>query len=197
MASKPIATEYLSKFQDLIGRTEVTDKRGKKLSFDAGVSEAIAIVRGVKSGRRKIMFVGNGGSAGIVSHLAVDFWKMGGMRSMVFSDPAFLTCIANDDGYPHVYEKPIETFVDSGDCLMAISSSGQSENILRAAKAAEKGGAKVVTLSGFKPGNPLRSLGDLNFYVPSDTYNYVETLHMLLCTCILDCMQVTKTQAVA
>ena len=111
MATKSIIAEYLSQFQVLIGRTEVTDKHGKKFSFDAGVSEAIAVVRGVKSSRRKIMFVGNGGSAGIVSHLAVDYWKMGGMRSMVFSDPAFLTCIANDDGYPHVYEKPIETFV--------------------------------------------------------------------------------------
>lgn len=197
MATKSIIAEYLSQFQVLIGRTEVTDKHGKKFSFDAGVSEAIAVVRGVKSSRRKIMFVGNGGSAGIVSHLAVDYWKMGGMRSMVFSDPAFLTCIANDDGYPHVYEKPIETFVDSGDCLTAISSSGRSENILRASKAAEKGGAKVITLSGFKPDNPLRSLGHLNFYVPSSTYNYVETLHMLICTCILDCMRATKDRELA
>jgi D-sedoheptulose 7-phosphate isomerase len=191
MNPKQSVREYLDGFHKLAERLEA-GAGGHTLPLEEGIMQAIEIVRPLRHSKGKLFFVGNGGSAGIVSHLAVDFWKMGGMRSMVFSDPAFLTCISNDYGYAHVYEKPIESFTDQGDVLIAISSSGQSENILRAAKAAQKGGAKVITLSGFEPKNPLRALGDVNFYVPSHAYNYVETLHMLLCVSILDCMLATQ-----
>ena len=77
-------------------------------------------------------------------------------------------------------------FADSGDILMAISSSGRSENILLGVEAAKRKGCKVITMSGFSPDTPLRSMGDLNFYVPSDSYGYVEITHLTLCHCILD-----------
>ena len=70
--------------------------------------------------------------------------------------------------------------------LMAISSSGQSENILRGVEAARAAGCRLVTLSGFRPDNPLRRLGELNFFVPSDSYGYVEITHLALCHGIVD-----------
>ncbi len=108
------------------------------------------------------------------------------MRAIAFNDAALLTCVSNDIGYKHVFEKSIEMFADKGDVLIAISSSGKSENILRGAAAAKKKGCKIITLSGFKIGNPLRKSGNLNFYVPSYVYGYVEILHHSICHCILE-----------
>ena len=64
--------------------------------------------------------------------------------------------------------------------LIAISSSGKSENIIRATNAALKKGCTVVTLSGFKADNPLRQIGHVNYYVPSDEYGYVELIHSII-----------------
>ena len=77
-------------------------------------------------------------------------------------------------------------FADSGDVLVAISSSGRSENILRGARKAREKDCRVLTMSGFDPDNPLRRLGDLNFYVPSKSYGHVEITHLSLSHCMLD-----------
>jgi len=108
------------------------------------------------------------------------------MRAIAFNDPAMLTCVGNDFGYPHVFEKPIAMFADRGDVLIAISSGGRSENILRAVDTGLERGCRVVTLSGFRPDNPLRARGELNFYVPSESYGFVEITHLAVCHCIVD-----------
>jgi D-sedoheptulose 7-phosphate isomerase len=132
------------------------------------------------------MFIGNGGSAAIASHQAVDFWKNGGVRAIAFNDTSLLTCIGNDYGFAQVFEKPVEMFADAGDVLIAISSSGRSENILRGARAARERGCHVVTLSGFAADNPLRALGHLNFYAPGQGYGLVEITHLSICHAICD-----------
>jgi D-sedoheptulose 7-phosphate isomerase len=118
--------------------------------------------------------------------MATDFWKTGGIRAMAFNDGALLTCMGNDYGYEQVFAKPIQMFAKPGDVLIAISSSGQSANILLGAQAARQKGCQVITLSGFKPDNPLRSLGDYNFYVPAQIYGAVEIVHHSICHCLLD-----------
>ncbi|HAM59185.1 MAG TPA: phosphoheptose isomerase, partial [Candidatus Rokubacteria bacterium] len=122
----------------------------------------------------------------IASHQAVDYWKNGGMRAVAFNDPSLLTCVSNDFGYRHVFAKPIEMFADAGDALIAISSSGQSENILRGVEAARRARCRVITLSGFRPDNPLRRLGELNFWVPTDSYGHVEITHLAICHSVVD-----------
>jgi D-sedoheptulose 7-phosphate isomerase len=77
-------------------------------------------------------------------------------------------------------------FADEGDILIAISSSGKSESILNGVSAAKAKGMKIVTLSGFKPDNPLRSNGDINFFVPDGCYGPVEVVHLSIVHCILD-----------
>lgn len=130
--------------------------------------------------------VGNGGSAGIASHMAVDYWKNGGVKATAFNDSSLLTCIANDLSYAEVFAKPIETFADKGDVVFCISSSGNSENILNAANQALKSNCTVVTFSGFSKENSLRKLGNLNFYVPSHSYGFAEIIHNLIIHNILD-----------
>ena len=134
----------------------------------------------------KLMFIGNGGSAGIASHSATDYSKNGNLRSMAFNDGSMLTCLGNDYGYEHVFAKQIEFHGRDGDLLIAISSSGGSANILNAVMAARDAGCAVVTFSGFKPDNPLRASGDLNFYIRSGEYGFVELSHQTLIHAILD-----------
>lgn len=164
----------------------VTDMRGKDLDLQLGIKAAVSLIVACSKNGGKLLFVGNGASASISSHMAADFWKNGGIRAMAFNDAALLTCVSNDFGYAKVFEKPIQMFADPGDILIAISSSGKSENIIRAARMAHKKDCRIITLSGFNKRNPLGSLGDINFYVPSSVYGQVEVVHHSICHCILD-----------
>ena len=132
------------------------------------------------------MFIGNGGSAGLASHLAIDFSKNGRLRSLAFNDASALTCLGNDLGYENVFAKQLEFHARAGDLLIAISSSGQSANILAAVERARAAKVGVITLSGFGRDNKLRRTGDLNFYVRSSEYGFVEVAHLALCHAILD-----------
>jgi D-sedoheptulose 7-phosphate isomerase len=156
------------------------------LALAEGLERATELIRRQTQAGQKVMFVGNGGSAAIASHQATDYLKNGGMKAIAFNDAALLTCLANDLGYERVFEKQIEMLADRGDVLIAISSSGKSENILRAAAAAREAGCRVVTMSGFAQDNPLRMRGEINFYVPSQSYGFVEITHLALCHSIVD-----------
>ncbi len=135
---------------------------------------------------RSIFFIGNGGSAAIASHMAIDYCKAGGFRARAFNDAAALTCLANDIGYANVFAQQVADHACKGDMLVAISSSGKSPNILRATEAAHAKHCNVVTFSGFAPDNPLRERGHVNFYVVSDRYGIVEVAHHAILHAILD-----------
>lgn len=182
----PSAPSFLSGLIEVLGRVEASDAGGAPLGVEWAFAAAVALLRDQAARHRKLIFIGNGGSASIASHQAVDYWKNGGLRAIAFNDSALLTCVANDFGFPHVFEKPVEMFADPGDILIAISSSGQSENILRGVGAARRQRCHVITLSGFKPDNALRFMGDLNFYAPSTSYGEVEITHLAICHAIVD-----------
>lgn len=134
-----------------------------------------------------VMVVGNGGSAAIASHVAVDLTKNAGVRSVNFNEPDLITCLANDYGYAQWMAHAIALYGRSGDVLIAISSSGRSKNVLNACHAARrKRFEAVLTFSGFSPDNPLRQLGDQNFWVGSCAYNLVETVHQFWLLALVD-----------
>jgi len=139
---------------------------------------------GVRNG--KIIFAGNGGSAAMASHVSVDFTKTLGLRSVNFNEADLITCFANDFGYGHWLEKALEFYADPKDLVVLISSSGRSGNILNAAKKAKVMNLPLITLSGFKADNPLRKMGDLNFYAQSCSYNIVEMTHLAWLLSLLD-----------
>jgi D-sedoheptulose 7-phosphate isomerase len=183
---REIAENYQKNILILMNSIQITDQTRIEMEFCSGIGKAAnAIVAQIDSGH-KIMFIGNGGSAAICSHMSTDFLKNGGMRAMVFTDGSLLTCLSNDLGYPHVFEKPIDIFAEAGDVLVAISSSGESDNILRGVRRARLKKCKIITLSGFSSHNSLNSLGDLNFFVPSFEYGPVEIVHQFIFHCILD-----------
>ena len=118
--------------------------------------------------------------------MATDYSKNGNIRSLALNDSAMLTCLSNDLGYDLVFAKQIELHARPGDLAIAISSSGRSASILNAVKAARTAKCAVVTFSGFTADNPLRGLGDINFYINSDRYGFVEIAHLTICHAILD-----------
>jgi D-sedoheptulose 7-phosphate isomerase len=129
--------------------------------------------------RGRIYLIGNGGSAAIASHICTDLLKRG-HSAFTLTDPAVLTCFSNDYSYAEAYEAQLERHWTQSGTLVAISSSGKSDNIVNAAHYAKKARMTVVTLSGFKPDNPLRSIGDVNYWVPSDNYGVVEIAHLTI-----------------
>jgi len=136
--------------------------------------------------KSRLFFVGNGGSATIASHFAIDFSKNAGFPTFGPSDAAWFTCIGNDLGFENVYDHLIDRHGQLGDVLFAISSSGMSENILHATELARVKHMNVVTLSGFGEGNFLRKKGQVNFYVPASQYGTVEIVHSAILHSILD-----------
>ena len=131
---------------------------------------------------RKVIFIGNGGSNAIASHMASDICKNGGVRAIAFNDSSALTMLGNDFGYEMVFSKQIEFHGLPGDLLVAISSSGGSSNILAAARRALLMGLELYTFTGAvrSAENTLRGLGKLNFIVPCTDYGIVELSHASL-----------------
>jgi len=177
---------YFATLSDALHGAEATDRAAKGMPLADGCEWVRKAAHETHNAGNKIIFVGNGGSAGIASHLAIDFSKNGGLRSLAFNDASALTCLGNDLGYENVFAKQLDFHARPGDLLIAISSSGRSPNILNAVKAARTHDCKVVTFSGFTEGNDLRKTGDVNFYVKSHEYGFVEVAHLALCHAVLD-----------
>ncbi len=145
------------------------------------------IVVAVSRKGRKVILVGNGGSAAMASHVAVDLTKNAGVRAINFNEADLITCFANDYGYEEWMAKAVEQYGDAGDVLIAISSSGKSLNILNACEAARRMRfAAVITCSGLAPDNPLRRLGDENLWADSRAYNLVELTHQFWLLALVD-----------
>lgn len=177
---------YFDTLGQLASRTEASDRGGRPVSLGAAYDWAIAVARAAHEGGNRTFFIGNGGSAAIASHMAVDFSNAGKLRASALNDAAMLTCLGNDYGYDQVFARQIELQARAGDLLVAISSSGRSPNILNAVAAARARACHVLTLSGFAQDNPLRALGDINLHVPSNEYNFIEVTHMTLLAALVD-----------
>lgn len=173
----------------------------KQATFSWAIYRAIAILKNLEKSNH-IFIIGNGGSASIASEVANRFWKFCGLKANAFNDPAILTSTANDIGWERVFELPLKTFSQSGDILIAISSSGESQNIINAVAMAKSKGLTIITLSGFQPNNRLRQMGDINFYVPrvaespvpSSAYRHTERTHLFILDCILDTYLLEKNK---
>ncbi|MBX9686097.1 MAG: SIS domain-containing protein [Candidatus Obscuribacterales bacterium] len=185
---------HFEMLHELLCNVSVTSSHGEKFTSFIGVRKAIEIVRTAHSAAKKVVVIGNGGSAAIASHLALDLWNACGIKAVTFNEAAVLTCLSNDYGYENVFSKSLEMFAEAGDVLIAISSSGTSQNILNAAVEARRMGLKIISFSGFSKQAPLVSRSDLNFYVDSDQYGCVEVAHMALTHYLTDVLHKTRNR---
>jgi len=162
----------------------------KKLAFDGAVHQNLddfkSLALEVKGVNAKLIFAGNGASAAISSHAAVDFTKQAKIRGITFNEADLITCYSNDYGYENWISESIKSYSDKSDVVVLISVSGESPSVLNAAITAQSMGLKVVTFTGRNINNSLRSNGDINFWVDSDAYNIVECIHMIWLTTVID-----------
>lgn len=131
----------------------------------------------IRSRQNTVFLIGNGASASMASHVSADLAKNAHVHTEVFTDLSLITAIANDISFDEVFAEPLRRRMKTGDMLVAISSSGQSKNILQAVATAKELGGRTITLSAMKPENPLRRQGELNLYVSAQTYGLAETCH--------------------
>ena len=178
MSDKNFIKKYLDDFSALVKPNEE-------------IVEKIISVRDIlvqtKRNNAKVIIFGNGGSAAIASHVSVDLTKNANIRSVNFNEADLITCFANDYGYERWIEKAIDFYADDKDVLILISSSGKSPNMINACKAARnKKISKIITFSGHDKNNPLSKLGDVNFWINSKAYNFVENTHQVWLLTIVD-----------
>ncbi|MCS5544279.1 MAG: SIS domain-containing protein [SAR86 cluster bacterium] len=175
---KDFLVKYLTDFSELI----IPDD----LVLNQLVEIKEALVSAHSKGNKGLIF-GNGGSAAIASHFSVDLTKNASVRCLNFNESDLITCFSNDYGFENWIAKAVEFYGDEGDVLIVISSSGKSKNMINATTAAKaKKFSKIVTLSGFEENNPLRISGDINLWVNSKAYNFVENLHQIWLLALVD-----------
>jgi len=163
------------------------------------IIKAMELMSNANQNGNKAIFFGNGASAAIASHAALDFKKQAKINTMSLNDPTIITAYANDYGYENWIQSAVESYCLKGDVVVLISSSGQSANILNAAKYVhEKKENALITFSGFSINNPLRQCGEVNFWVDSKGYNIVECVHqiwlMLICDLIVGKLEYSVCQ---
>ena len=176
LAMKPL--KYLDDFNEYIHSKEFILNYRKSLNI-------------IKKSQR-IFFIGNGGSNAICSHMAEDFQKVLKFPTFCFSDGALITCYANDYGYENAMFEWIKGHAQKGDLLIAISSSGESTNILNTAKFFKTYIGDIITLSGFEKTNTLSTMGSINFSTETKSYGITECLHELILHSLLD--QINENQ---
>jgi D-sedoheptulose 7-phosphate isomerase len=173
-------TDYFGMIAQGLAALVVTDRDGHDLPVAEGVRQWVTMTRATQQRDAHLYIIGNGGSAGMASHMAADAAKNGRLRALAFNDSSLLTATANDIAYDQVFSLPLERLGRAGDLLIAITSSGNSPNIVRALEVAGGLGVGTVTLSGMRADNKTRALGDLNFYVPLARYGWTESAHQVI-----------------
>lgn len=177
---------YINELMQTLEKTKIYMKSGKKLSYEKGIPALVECFTKHKKADTQIFFIGNGGSSAIACHMTADFMKNGGMKTYSLYDNAVTTCMGNDYGYESVFSRPLEFLGQENDLLVAISSSGNSLNIVNAIHTADAKSMETITFTGFKEDNKAKQLGTVNIYVPSKKYGIVESIHNLMLQQVVD-----------
>ncbi len=179
---------YSKSIKDIISMIEENNKISSKI-LDHCVSDIRAAVdlsiKAIDS-NKKIIWCGNGGSAADAQHMAAEL--MGGLVShdrrpiasvALTTDSSFITAWANDTDYNTIFSRQVEGLGKKGDILMAISTSGNSTNIINAIHAANLKKMKVVILTG-KSSGKMKNLGDVKICIPSNNTQRIQEGHLLV-----------------
>ena len=134
---------------------------------------------------KKVYTIGNGGSAALAEHFAQDLLKKCHIPAIFLGNISNITAFGNDIKFEEIFSSQLETLINNEDILICFSSSGNSLDIVNACNQASDLGAWIVSFTGFS-GGQVKSISDINIYVPSDNYGIVETIHSLLFHFIID-----------
>ncbi len=179
--------DYLHRLIQCLEYTQIYGQDGVPLKdYEESMQQLVDLFSKIKKEEKQVFFIGNGGSAAIASHMTADFMKNGGMKTYSLYDNSVTTCMGNDYGYEDIFSRPMEFLANEGDLLVAISSSGNSQNIVNAIQVAQYKKMHVVTFSGFQRENRISRMGRYNVYVPVCHFGIVESIHNLILQQIVD-----------
>ena len=178
MSSDFTLMEEAEQFRAILEKAEFSDHEGDSLDYKNGIQKNLKMLESLRNRCGNLFLVGNGGSAGVVSHILTDFINVNKLNARTLHESSLLSCMSNDYGYENSFSEPLSTLAREKDLLIAVSSSGRSPNIHNAVKSIKKAGGEAITLSGFGEDNPLRSMGDLNIWLDSTSYGLVEIGHL-------------------
>ena len=170
----------INQFSSTFESIELTEKHGALMSIEQGIEILMNMLFLTRKNNNTVYVIGNGGSAAVASHAVTDLSNVGKFRAFTLHDQSLLTCMVNDYGYENAFSRILGQVAMQGDILIAISSSGSSMNICNAASQMVDRGGKVITLTGFAEDNTLRTLGDINIWLNSDDYGFVEIGHQFI-----------------
>lgn len=185
MIMKNYTNDYINTISNGLKNMICTDNE-KELDADLAIEKWVDMTHALRDKRGIFFFAGNGASATMAEHFSHDCFQNGDMLTETCSETSHLTAISNDLSYEDVFSYRISKLCTENDMLITISSSGNSKNIIKAIEAAKNKRMFIVTLSGKSKDNRSRQMGNLNFYVPLDTYGTVESAHATLMHCWLD-----------
>ena len=142
----------------------------------------------VKKNKGKIIIFGNGGSAATASHFSVDLTKNAKIRAVNFNEADLITCLSNDYGHDNWVKKAIEFYIDKNDLVILISTSGNSKNVINAAKFLKNKKFSFFSLTGMKKNNLLNKITNSknNLWVNNMSYNQIEIVHHLILLLTID-----------
>lgn len=181
--SDGVATPHLPLL--LSGLHEHLELFGAIAGLSAPIKAAADIITATLTQGGKLMLCGNGGSAADSQHIAAELTGRFGkdrrpLAAVALStDTSALTCIANDYGFDEAFSRQVVGLGSRGDCLLGISTSGNSRNVIRAAEAARSKDIKVIGLLG-RDGGALRALCDPAIVVPSHTTARIQEAHIFI-----------------
>ena len=179
--------DYFSLIFENLKNTIVTDKTGEKISIEDGLELWAEKALEVKEKTKGLLFFcGNGASASMAEHMSHDWFQNAVVNTTTCAEVSHITAISNDLSYDEVFSYRIKRIISDKDIVIGISSSGNSPNIVNALQAANDNGAFTISVSGKKMDNKIRQMGDVNFYVPLETYGEVESAHAVLLHAALD-----------
>ena len=178
MSSDFTLMEEAGQFQAIVEKAEFSDHERNSLDYEKGILKNLGMLESLRDRGGNLFLVGNGGSAGVVSHILTDYINVNKLNARTLHESSLLSCMSNDYGYENSFSEPLSTLAREKDLLIAVSSSGRSPNIHNAVRSVKKAGGEVITLSGFGEDNPLRSMGDLNVWLDSTSYGLVKIGHL-------------------
>jgi D-sedoheptulose 7-phosphate isomerase len=192
MANNVTLLEQADQFKALVHKIAFTDGTGVPLSYEDGVQKNLEMLKALRECGGSLFLIGNGGSAAVVSHILTDFINVSKLNARTLHESSLISCMSNDYGYENSFSRPLSTLAKENDLLVAVSSSGNSLNIHNAVNSIVEAGGRAITLSGFTPDNPLRSMGSLNIWLDSNNYGMVEIGHLFYLHYLSGCTELKR-----
>ena len=172
---------------------ELVDKCLKEKKLIARIEQISGLIAETFKSGNKVLICGNGGSSTDAMHFAEEFTgkfrkERKALPVIALTDPAHITCVANDYGFEDIFTRGVEAYGKPGDILIGISTSGNSENVIKAFNKAKNIGMKTIALLG-KEGGLLKSICDIELIVPGETTDRIQELHGIVLHIIIESVE--------